>query len=303
MRKLQAGFKTRRGPRSRGQIRKGSGDDVVSAQFNGSDAAAGYADSYEGSGTAARFFRSRIKLVLQTLASSPGGDLLDVGCGPGMMVRVLLDSRPGDFYINVLDRSPAMVEACVLRVGGANIARARVGCIEAMPFSDASFDVVLAMGILEYTDIAAALAEIARVTRPDGLVLVTMLNPISLYRFVQWRIYWPLLRMLQAVKTRLNVLPDRLHGLAATGIRAYRERTLRGMMTAAGLRPVDTAYFDVTFLTPGIDRVLRRWVPGWQKRSERTVSCGWRKFLGSAYMVVAHKAPASPVFPASAPAS
>lgn len=267
-----------------------SRDDVVAAQYNAPDAAAGYADSYEGSGPAARYFHSRINLISQTLASSPGGDLLDVGCGPGMMVRELLDSRPGDFRITALDRSPAMVEACAL--ASANNVRALVGRVETMPFPDASFDVVLAMGVLEYTESTAALAEIARVARPDGLVLVTMLNPMSPYRFVEWHVFWPLLRVLRAVETLLNVPPDRRHGPVETGIRAYREQTLRGMMAAAGFRPVDAAYFDVTLLVPPIDRLVRRWARGWQKRPERTISRGRRKWLGTAYLVVARKTPA-----------
>jgi ubiquinone/menaquinone biosynthesis C-methylase UbiE len=265
-------------------------DDVVAAQYNASAAAAGYADSHEGWGPAARYFRSRINLISQTLACSPGGDLLDVGCGPGMMVRELLDSRPDDFRITVLDRSPAMVEACALRTD--NNVRAQVGRVEAMPLPDASFDVVLAMGVLEYTELTAALAEIARVARPDGLVLVTMLNPMSPYRFVEWHVYWPLLRVLRAVETLLNVPPNRRHGQVETGICAYRERTLRRMMAAAGLHPLNAAYFDATLLVPPIDRLVRRWARGWQDRPEHTICHGWRKWLGTAYMVVAHKTPA-----------
>lgn len=292
MRVLRSAFKAKDDARSRVQVPEPrSRDDVVAAQYNTPGAAAGYADSHEGSGPAARFFRSRINLISHTLASSPGGDLLDVGCGPGMIVRELLDSRPGDFRITVLDRSPAMVEACALRAD--NNVRALLGRVEAMPFSDASFDVVLAMGVLEYTESTAALAEIARVARPDGLVLVTMLNPMSPYRFVEWHVYWPLLRVLRAVETLLNVPPDRRHGPAETGIRANRERTLRGMMAAAGLRPVNAAYFDVTLLVPPIDRLVRRWARGWHKRPERTISRGWHKWLGTAYMVVAHKASAT----------
>ncbi|MGH7490247.1 MAG: class I SAM-dependent methyltransferase [bacterium] len=268
---------------------------MVAAQYNAPGSATVYADSHEGSGPGARYFRSRMNLVIQTLASSPGGNLMDVGCGPGMMVRELLDSRPGDFRITALDRSPAMMEACALRAASANNVRALVGRVETMPFPDASFDAVLAMGVLEYTELTAALAEIARVARPDGLVLVTMLNPVSPYRFVEWHVYWPLLRVLRAVEAMLNVPPDRRHGPAETGIRAYRERSLRGMMAAAGLRPVNATYFDVTLLVPPIDRLVRRWARGWRKRPEHTIGRGWRKWLGTAYMIVAHKAPADTV--------
>jgi ubiquinone/menaquinone biosynthesis C-methylase UbiE len=265
---------------------------VVAAQYHAPAAAEGYANLHHGSGSAARFFHSRIHLISTVLAATEGGDLLDVGCGPGMMVRELLDSRPGAFRITALDRSPAMVDACARRAAGTDTVRALVGRIEAMPLPDACFDVVLAMGVLEYTDVGAALAEITRVTRPGGLVLVTMLNPASPYRFVEWHIYWPLLRVVGAVETLLSVAPERRHSPVRTGIRAYREGALRRRMVAAGLRPVDAVYFDVTMLVPPIDRLMRRWRRGQQPPPERTISRGWRKRFGTAYLLVARKAPA-----------
>ena len=75
-----------------------------------------------------------------------------------------------------------------------------VGGIEEMPLCDNSFDIVLAMGVLEYTEVPAALQEIHRVLRPDGRVLATMLNPASPYRFVEWHVYSPLVRLLGRVE-------------------------------------------------------------------------------------------------------
>lgn len=297
-RKWRSAFKAKDGSRSRTEAsQRRSRDDIVAKQYETPGAAAGYAYAHEGTGTPARYFRSRISLVFQTLASSPGGDLLDAGCGPGMMVRELLDSRPDDFRVTALDRSPEMVAACSLRAGSSNSVRALVGRVEAMPFPDASFDVVLAMGVLEYTDPAAALAEIARVARADALILVTMLNPMSPYRLVEWHVYWPLLHVVRALETLLRFPSDRLHGLVKTGIRAYREQVLRKMMADAGIRPTSKKYFDVTFLIPPIDRVVRRWARGWQRQPEYTVGRGWRSWLGTAYMIVAQKEPDSAVFP------
>ena len=106
-------------------------------------------------------------------------DLLDAGCGPGWMVRELLDSRPGDFHITAMDSSLAMMQECASRVSEAESVALLVGGIEEMPLCDNSFDIVLAMGVLEYTEVPAALLEIHRVVRPDGRVLATMLNPAS----------------------------------------------------------------------------------------------------------------------------
>lgn len=286
---LRGVLQMKAGPRGRAQVyQRRSRDTAVAAQYDVPGAAAGYADAHEGSGPTARFFRARMDLVSRTLAAVPGGDLLDAGCGPGMMTRELLDSRPGDFRITVLDRSLDMVRASARRAEPAGGVHALVGRVEAMPFPDAGFDVVLALGVLEYAESAAALAEMARIVRPGGVVLATMLNPMSPYRFVEWYAYWPLLRVVYAVETVLKVAPERRHRPIATGIRTYRARSLRAMMVAAGLRPVSVTYFDVTFLVPPLDRVVRRWSRG-RTRPGRVPDLGWRNRLGTAYLVLARK--------------
>ncbi|GJF01198.1 hypothetical protein PSD17_01620 [Pseudonocardia sp. D17] len=84
------------------------------------------------------------------------------------MVREILDSRPDAFHITALDRSAAMVEACARRMKDAGNAQALVGRIESLPFQEHYFDVILAMGVLEYVDATVALTELARVARPGA---------------------------------------------------------------------------------------------------------------------------------------
>jgi len=263
-----------------------SREEVVAAQYDVPDAAAGYARAHAGNGPEARFFRSRLHAVSRVLAAVPGGELLDVGCGPGIMVRELLNTRPGDFRITALDRSPVMVDAC-LRRAGEHPVRAVVGRIERMDFADASFDVTLAMGSLEYTDIRHSLSELARVTRPGGLVLVSMLNPASPYRFVEWHVYRPLLRFLGRLEQVLTVPSERRHRAETDGIRAYREGTLRRLMAEARLRTVSVTYFDTTLFVPPADRLFRRWVR--LNRPDRSIARRWRG-LGTGYLIAARPA-------------
>lgn len=273
---------------SREQIELHSRDREITAQFGTLNAALDYADSHRGPGSAARFFRSRISLVMHILASLPGGDLLDVGSGPGMMLRELTNTRHDDFRITAIDLSPEMAKLAAKALGGEP--RAVVGRVEAMPFPDASFDVVLALGVLEYTEITDALTEISRITRPGGLVLASMLNPTSPYRFFEWHIFWPLLKALRATENWLNGRPGTRRGPKTNGIVAYPERTLRQELAAAVLHPVDVAYFDVNYLVPPIDRFVRPFTRGWRRRPEQTISRRWRKWLGTGYLVVACKA-------------
>jgi ubiquinone/menaquinone biosynthesis C-methylase UbiE len=263
---------------------------AVVKQYNTIEAAQSYAEAYQGRDSTARFYRSRMELVSQLLDSVPGGDLLDVGCGPGMMVRMLLDSRPGDFSITAIDQSESMIRVCAERAGGDSRAKAIVGQAEHMPLRSSNFDVVLALGVLEYSEIEQSLSEIARVTRPEGIVLMSMLNPCSPSRFVEWHIYPVVKWILRVMETMAAVPRARRHGSTTeSGIQAYRERAFRAMSVAAGLRIVDSLGFDITYVVPPLDRISRRWPRDWQSHLDRTISRDWRRRLGSAYMLVARK--------------
>ena len=263
-------------------------DEAVRSQYDPPEVAAGYADSYAGTGTGARYFHSRLHLIREALDSCKGGDLLDAGCGPGMMVTDLLDTRPGDFRITAVDRSASMVAATTarcpeqIRTGEVTALQGRV---EALPFPDDSFDVVLAMGVLEYADAPLALREMSRVTRPGGLVLATMLNPTSPYRLTEWFLYWPFLRGLGLLERTFGVPEGRRHGVARTGIWAYTPHQLVELMAAAGLGAERVTYYDLTPLVPPFDR----WWHGWVDRPARTVTHGPRKWTGTAYLVTARQ--------------
>jgi ubiquinone/menaquinone biosynthesis C-methylase UbiE len=263
-------------------------DRVVRAQFADPFGAASYAELYRSGGPSERYFASRLHAVSTALRGCPGGSLLDAGCGPGMFVEQVLHARPGDFRVTALDQSPAMIAEVARRTNGAD-ARLAVGQIDDMPFTDATFDVLVAMGVLEYCPIPEVLGECARVVRTGGLVLVTMLNPLSPYRLFEWALYWPLLRVLGRVEGLFGRPPERRHGACRSGIRAVSAGSLQRMMRAAGLEPVDVVHYDVTPVVPPLDRALWRWVRGWRERPDRTLSRGAGRWLGSAYLVSARR--------------
>jgi SAM-dependent methyltransferase len=265
----------------------GVGDNVTVARYADPAAVSSYVTSREGWGPTARYARSRLYGVEQVLRGC-GGDLLDIGCGPGALVGRLLDTRPGDFRITAADRSPAM-ESAALSAAEPAAVRAAAADIEAMPFQGDGFDVVVAMGVLEYVDARRALREIARVVRDDGLVVVSMLNPLSPYRIVEWCVCWPAVRLLGHVERLLGVAEERRHGVAKSGIRALPVARLRHLMRSEGLRPHDVVYYDVTPLLPPFDKVIRRWTTRWRGRPETTVKTGVRGWLGTGYLTTARR--------------
>ncbi|TDE55823.1 SAM-dependent methyltransferase [Nonomuraea mesophila] len=91
---------------------------------------------------------------------------LDVGCGAGVSTAAL---APLAHQVIGLEPVPAMLAH---RRSVAPSARFVIGAAERLPFAAESFDLVAAAGSLNYTDLAAALAEVARVLTPDGICLV-----------------------------------------------------------------------------------------------------------------------------------
>jgi SAM-dependent methyltransferase len=97
----------------------------------------------------------------------PGMRALDVGCGPGALAAALAE-RLGAANVSGADPSEPFAEACRARVPGADVV---VASAEALPFADDSFDAALAQLAVNFMhDAHAGVSEMARVTRPGGVV-------------------------------------------------------------------------------------------------------------------------------------
>ena len=115
-----------------------------------------------------------------------GQRVLDVGCGPGMLTDELV-RRLGPDAVAAVDPSEPFVAAARARNPGVDV---RLASAEALPFPDGTFDAALAQLVVHFmTDAVAGLAEMARVTRRDGVVAACVwdhgggLGPLSLF----WR--------------------------------------------------------------------------------------------------------------------
>jgi ubiquinone/menaquinone biosynthesis C-methylase UbiE len=102
------------------------------------------------------------------LAQAKAGQrALDVGCGPGGLTRQLVD-RLGADAVSAVDPSALFVAALRARLPGVDV---RCAVAEALPFPDDSFDLALAQLVVHFmADPVSGLSEMARVTRPGGLV-------------------------------------------------------------------------------------------------------------------------------------
>jgi SAM-dependent methyltransferase len=169
------------------------------------------------------WFRGRRRLLWALLRRTgglpAGARVLDAGCGTG---RNLVE-----FGGVGVDPAPEAVAACRAR-GLTDVVRAPV---EALPFPDGSFDVLLAADVLEHVgDDAAALRELRRVARPSARLLVTVPAHPRLWR---------------------------AHAAAPHHRRRYRRAELLARVRAAGWEPVVATWWNA-FLLPAIAVARRR---------------------------------------------
>ena len=104
------------------------------------------------------YFRARKRFISCFLAGvRHGSRVLDVGCGNGMVYRVLSDCEVKG--VDPLPESPGVVR----------------GTAEELPFAEGAFDVVTCFDVLEHVkDHGKAIAEIRRVLKPEGVAYFTV---------------------------------------------------------------------------------------------------------------------------------
>lgn len=126
-------------------------------------------------GIMARLLRRVYRRIAEDVAlvAPPGGAVLDVGTGPGVLLAEIARARP-DVRVTGVDLSADMVAAAARNVAPfGDRAAVSVGDVADLPFADATFDVVVtSFSMHHWADLPAAVPELARVLRPAGRMYV-----------------------------------------------------------------------------------------------------------------------------------
>jgi SAM-dependent methyltransferase len=118
-----------------------------------------------------RWSRQTARVFLDWLAVPPASRWLDVGCGTGALSAAILTvAHPA--RVTGLDASQEYAAYASARLQDAR-AEFQQGDAQALPFVDGAFDVTVSALMLNFLpDPRRGLAEMVRVTRPDGVVAV-----------------------------------------------------------------------------------------------------------------------------------
>ena len=157
-----------------------------------------------------------VELVRRHAGDPRTADVVDVGCGVGLTDRFL---RGAFRTLTGVDVTPGVLETAAAENPWARYVRSDG---ETLPLEDDSFDVSVSICVVQVVEPAQRprfVGELARVTRPGGLVVVFEHNPLN-----------PLTRI---VVRRCSYGAD---------ARMLREGELARLFTGAGLETVDRGY-------------------------------------------------------------
>ena len=122
--------------------------------------------------------------------------VLDVGCGTGVLTRLIAQRLTGvDAFAVGLDAAPKMIGVARRRAAGRPRLRFDVGVAESLAYPDASFDCAVSTFFFHHIDAELkrrSLAELLRVLKPGGqLVVVDVDVPTNWFgKLCAWSGYW-----------------------------------------------------------------------------------------------------------------
>lgn len=209
----------------------------------------------------------------------PDWQVLDVGCGPGALLGELV-GRVGAERVSGVDPSEQFVSAATARHPGTVVRQAGA---ERLPFEENLFDAALAQLVVHFmTDPVAGISEMARVTRPGGVVVACVWDfgeersPLSPF--------W-------ATATELDPDAPGESDLAGTG-----RGQLASIFGRAGLSNVEESILTVAVEHPSFDEWWEPfelgvgpagvYVAGLEDAQRRELAGSCRKLLGDGPFVV-----------------
>jgi ubiquinone/menaquinone biosynthesis C-methylase UbiE len=165
------------------------------------------------------------RIFLDWLEPAKNLNWVEVGCGNGAFTEELI-AICAPRAVSAVDPSPGQLDFARTRPA-AKLAQFSLGDAQALPFADRSFDAAaMALVISFIPDPAKAIAEMARVVRPGGVVATYMWDTLGGGN--------PLAPIEAALKFLGNPSPSRLSDTAS------QRDTMQALWQAAGLQSVET---------------------------------------------------------------
>lgn len=212
-------------------------------------------------------FATRIQRISELLGDLNGLKILDVGCGPGFIMTLILEKN-GHYF--GFDLSQKMLHEAKMRHNFDTPFYLSLGEVENLPFKDNSFDLSLCLGVLEYVeDLDRTLAEISRVLREDSTIILSMQNKNSIYRWWERHVFPGFL---------FNALRKLLHktSLAPPVERLVPIKKFKEILSRHNFTVKEVVYYNFNVWVKPLDR----WFPGFSIRTAKKLEVLSHSMLG-----------------------
>lgn len=178
--------------------------------------------------------------LVELTGAAAGERAVDIGCGPGQLVRALARRVGPSGHVLGIDPSAEMIDYATARTAALPHCRFEVGTAQSLNLPDTSVDVVTSTFVMHHipeAKRAAALAQMFRVLRPGGRLLLADTHPTGL-------VLPAVVRLMSRFAARRSDDPHaaghQADPLSAIDIRRYRE----------ALREVGFGTVDFTAIAP-----------------------------------------------------
>lgn len=154
--------------------------------------------------------------VARVLGEVRGLAVLDVGCGTG---RHSIELARTGAEVTGVDFSAGMLEKARRKKGAEAIRFLQHDASSPLPFEAGSFDRVISCLVVDHVrDLAAFFAELGRVCRPDGFIVVSVMHPAMMLKGVQARFKDPLTEEVVRPESVANQISDYVLGAINAGL-------------------------------------------------------------------------------------
>ncbi len=135
-------------------------------------------------------FHWRLKVALSYVSALKPASLIDIGCGEGLFIEKLLDSKIPIDEIWGIDRNPRIIEAISLKYPDCSFNHynfAGEPCPGQKHFQDGEFEVTVCLDTLEHIEKAdEAIKEIRRLTADDGYLITSQPTENLFYKLCRF---------------------------------------------------------------------------------------------------------------------
>jgi len=135
-----------------------------------------------------RIYQERARRALACVDSiglRADAPVLEIGCGPGVIATAMARKGVAVWAIDTLEEMVERTNAKAHRAGLGSRVFAQVGHIKSVPFTDATFDAVVVIGVSEWlASLAQPLREIFRVLKPGGHLIISADNNWPLHQLL-----------------------------------------------------------------------------------------------------------------------